>query len=347
MRERTEVNLRHGCSKMLLALMHLSSSSKLQNGMTLLFPSKSQSYPISSDALAGFFSTVLITLFLATSQPVAAQSEPDGASEYTLPDASQAVLVVETPGDTGIRFGNADIYDARPLPITVPGATRLTIRRAASLNASPNEGAILTLTGPAEVDVIEPGASPKPLSFQDGRLTVFPSLEAAQAAGRYPVYGSKDDSKDGETTRRRIPLSSVVSEIPQTGQYSTFLDALKRAGLDDVQARAPFTIFAPTNAAFERLPADTLEALLAPAHRERLRQVLKFHIAPYVLRLNDMTSNGMISAYVLSESQLEIRRQGDEVVLRGQTDARLDGPAIQVETGVIYPIDAVLLPPAK
>ena len=85
----------------------------------------------------------------------------------------------------------------------------------------------------------------------------------------------------GPATSRPAAASNVVQAAAGSPEHKTLVAAVKAAGLADTLAgTGPFTVFAPTDAAFERLPAGTVETLLQPANRDKLRSVLTYHVVP-------------------------------------------------------------------
>src|SRR5690348_9003808 len=83
------------------------------------------------------------------------------------------------------------------------------------------------------------------------------------------------------TATARTARPTVVEAAMSSRDHQTFVAAVKAAGLvDTLKAPGPFTVFAPTDAAFAKLPAGTVDKLLQPANREQLRKVLTYHVVP-------------------------------------------------------------------
>ncbi|WP_343216500.1 fasciclin domain-containing protein [Deinococcus aestuarii] len=122
--------------------------------------------------------------------------------------------------------------------------------------------------------------------------------------------------------------------------FSTLLSAVQAAGLTQTLAGpGPFTVFAPTNAAFAKVPADQLQALLNnPA---QLRAVLLYHVVPG--RVTSAQVAGLSSATTAQGGTLTVSASGGTVRINDATVTQADVPA---SNGVIHVIDTVLLPPS-
>lgn len=136
----------------------------------------------------------------------------------------------------------------------------------------------------------------------------------------------------------------MTSSPPATaaGSFTTLLKAAAAAGLvDTLKGPGPFTVFAPTNAAFAKLPAGTLDSLLAdPA---RLKAILLYH----VVSGKDMAAQvtGMSSATSVEGSPIAITVKDGKVYLNGT--AQVTTTDVAASNGVIHIIDSLILPPAK
>ncbi len=139
-----------------------------------------------------------------------------------------------------------------------------------------------------------------------------------------------------------VSQKDVVKIAAGSADHTTLVTALKAAEYIDVLSNAgPFTVFAPTNAAFDKLPAGTVEGLLKPESKDALRNILEYHV--YV---------GVLKAEMLSDGQTFGQVNGDNITI-GNKDGKLtvNGAnvvaSIPASNGIIHVIDAVLLPPAK
>ncbi|NBC01235.1 MAG: fasciclin domain-containing protein [Bacteroidetes bacterium] len=142
------------------------------------------------------------------------------------------------------------------------------------------------------------------------------------------------DAQDGEAT---------IAEIAAGNEnFSTLVTALDTAGLVGVlDGEGPFTVFAPTNEAFEALPDGELEALLQPENRELLTQILTYHVVEGEAMAADVV--GLDEVTTLMGSAVSIEVDGETVRLADT--AQVVQTDIEASNGVIHVIDSVLLPP--
>ena len=134
----------------------------------------------------------------------------------------------------------------------------------------------------------------------------------------------------------------VVRIASNSADHTTLVAALKAAEYVDALANAgPFTVFAPTNAAFEKLPAGTVENLVKPENKDKLRTILEYHV--YVGTITEsMVQDGM----TLNQASLDnvtLGKKDDKITVNG---ANVLG-VVRASYGIVYVIDAVLLPPDK
>ncbi len=141
------------------------------------------------------------------------------------------------------------------------------------------------------------------------------------------------------------PPSTVVDIAADNPQFSTLVTAIQAAGLEDtLRSEGPFTVFAPTNAAFDALPDGTLEALLEPENRDELVSILTYHVVP-----GDITSDQLIG------ERMDVATVNGETVLidgtggKGRPAVTVNGAEVTdadilASNGVIHVIDEVLLP---
>jgi uncharacterized surface protein with fasciclin (FAS1) repeats len=133
---------------------------------------------------------------------------------------------------------------------------------------------------------------------------------------------------------------NIVETAAAAGQFNTLLKAATEAGLAETLAHdGPFTLFAPTDAAFAKLPAGTLESLLAD--KAQLKAVLLYHVLPGRVTSDQIT--GQIHARTAQGSMLEVRPAHGTVAV-GQ-NAEVITADLHASNGVIHVIDAVLIPP--
>jgi uncharacterized surface protein with fasciclin (FAS1) repeats len=137
--------------------------------------------------------------------------------------------------------------------------------------------------------------------------------------------------------------SAFAGDIVETavaGKFNTLVTAVKAAGLvDTLKGPGPFTVFAPTDAAFAKLPAGTLEDLLKPENREKLQKILTYHVVPGNVMAKDVVK--LQSAKTVEGGNVTIKAAGGGVMVNNAHVRKTD---ITASNGVIHVIDAVLLP---
>lgn len=135
----------------------------------------------------------------------------------------------------------------------------------------------------------------------------------------------------------------VVKVAVASPDHTTLVAAVKAAEYVDVLSNAgPFTVFAPTNAAFEKLPAGTVDGLLKPEAKNDLRNILEYHVTTSSLKeeyLKDGMTIGMVNG-----GNVKVSKGADGKIKIN--DANVLG-AVPASNGMVYVLDAVLLPPAK
>jgi uncharacterized surface protein with fasciclin (FAS1) repeats len=144
-----------------------------------------------------------------------------------------------------------------------------------------------------------------------------------------------------QTTASRA--KDIVETAVAAGSFKTLAAALQAADLvDTLKGKGPFTVFAPTDEAFARLPAGTVENLLKPENRGQLKRVLTYHVVSGKVMSSDVVK--LHSATAVSGDTIRIRVANGTVMV---DDARVVTPDIAASNGVIHVIDSVILPPAK
>jgi len=133
----------------------------------------------------------------------------------------------------------------------------------------------------------------------------------------------------------------IVETAQAAGGFNTLLTAATQAGLvETLKGEGPFTVFAPTDEAFAKVPAATLDALLQD--KAQLKQVLLYHVVPGRVMAADAA--GLDSAKTAQGQSFTITARGGKVMINRATVIKAD---IAASNGVIHVIDTVLLPPAK
>jgi len=135
----------------------------------------------------------------------------------------------------------------------------------------------------------------------------------------------------------------IVDTAVAAGSFSTLARALTAADLvNTLKGPGPFTVFAPTDAAFANLPPGTLDNLLKPENKAMLRRVLTYHVVPGKVMAADAVR--LTSAKTASGDMLSIQATGDTVSVDKGRVVKAD---IVASNGVIHVVDTVLLPPNK
>jgi len=138
--------------------------------------------------------------------------------------------------------------------------------------------------------------------------------------------------------------ANVVETANQAGTFKTLLAAAQAAGLADALATTQnITVFAPTDEAFAKLPAGTVENLLKPENKDQLVAILTYHVLPRKLASNQMLAGPFHVRTLKAEPDrvLAIAKGGDGVTVDG---ARVIQADIAADNGIIHVIDTVLLP---
>jgi uncharacterized surface protein with fasciclin (FAS1) repeats len=137
------------------------------------------------------------------------------------------------------------------------------------------------------------------------------------------------------------PPMNIVQTAQAAGSFKTLVQAVEAAGLAGTLAgKGPFTVFAPTDDAFAKLPAGTLESLLQPQNREKLRAILLYHVVPGDVKSS--VAAHLPSARTEEGARVKFTASGGKVMVNNATVIHAD---IQASNGVIHVIDTVLMPP--
>lgn len=141
------------------------------------------------------------------------------------------------------------------------------------------------------------------------------------------------------TASAAAPTKDIVDTAVGAGSFKTLAAALQAGGLiDALKGQGPFTVFAPTDAAFAKLPAGTVENLLKPENHDKLVAILKYHVVA-----GKVTSDQVVK---LSDA---VTLQGQKLVITTDGGVKINGVNVvnvdvQATNGVIHVVDAVLLP---
>jgi uncharacterized surface protein with fasciclin (FAS1) repeats len=148
------------------------------------------------------------------------------------------------------------------------------------------------------------------------------------------------------------PNMTIVGNAVNSPDHTTLVAAVKAAGLvDTLSGAGPFTVFAPTNAAFAKLPAGTVDTLLLPQNRSMLQSVLTYHVVPGRLTAADLMAmiaagNGQAQLTTVQGGMLTARMMGNRIMLvdsKGGMSHVTQGDVMQ-SNGVIHVVDTVVMP---
>jgi len=144
------------------------------------------------------------------------------------------------------------------------------------------------------------------------------------------------------STFARATNQDIVDTAVDAGQFKTLAAALKAADLvGTLKGSGPFTVFAPTDAAFAKLPAGTVENLLKPENKAKLTAILTYHVVPGAVKSEQVTS--LSEAKTVNGAMVKVSTESGHVMINDATVVKADIPATN---GVIHVIDKVILPPA-
>ena len=139
--------------------------------------------------------------------------------------------------------------------------------------------------------------------------------------------------------------ADIVDTAASNGQFKTLVAAVKAAGLvDTLKGTGPFTVFAPTDAAFDKLPAGTVENLLKPENKKKLVALLTYHVVPGNVKAADVLKlKSGSSVATVNGAKVKITHGGSGVRV---DNARVIKTDVAADNGVIHVIDTVIMPPA-
>jgi transforming growth factor-beta-induced protein len=170
------------------------------------------------------------------------------------------------------------------------------------------------------------------LALLGALLFIFP-VSPANACGTCGCGGCSATADTKATAGKDIVDTAVAA-----GKFNTLVAAVKAAGLvDTLKSDGPFTVFAPVDSAFEKLPAGTVEALLKD--KSKLASILTYHVVPGRLTAEQVL--GMEWIETVQGQSLRVQTSGDEVTIDG---ARILATDVSTSNGIIHVIDTVVLP---
>ena len=163
--------------------------------------------------------------------------------------------------------------------------------------------------------------------------TTTATTDSSQPAATAEVGGGQSAVVDNESQK------DVVKVAASSPDHSTLVAAVKAADLVNSLSNAgPFTVFAPTNAAFDALPEGTVEDLLKPENKDKLADILQYHVTLSALEPESLTDGRVLGE--VNGGSVKVTRNGDKIMIN---DANVLGN-VRASNGMVYVIDKVLLP---
>ena len=189
------------------------------------------------------------------------------------------------------------------------------------------------------------------------KRTILPTAAAVAALAFAAVAATPTLAQMKEQTvtvggAPMYPSKNIIQNAVNSKDHTTLVAAVRAAGLvDTLQGSGPFTVFAPTNAAFAKLPAGTVDSLLKPQMKEKLVAVLTYHVLPGRLSVKDLweASNkggGKAKFKTVEGEELTVEFKGQVLTIR---DSKGNASKVTIQNvfqsnGVIHVIDNVLMP---
>jgi uncharacterized surface protein with fasciclin (FAS1) repeats len=142
-----------------------------------------------------------------------------------------------------------------------------------------------------------------------------------------------------------FPSKNIIQNAVNSKDHTTLVAAVKAAGLvETLEGKGPFTVFAPTNAAFAKLPAGTVDTLVKPENKATLTKILTYHVVAGKLEASDLTDGKKLKT--VQGEDLTVKHDGDKIMI---IDAKGGSSTITIKNvnqsnGVIQVVDTVLMP---
>ena len=165
-----------------------------------------------------------------------------------------------------------------------------------------------------------------------------------------PAFAAMDEKTVMVGGAAMYPSKNIVENALNSADHTTLVAAVKAAGLvDTLEGPGPFTVFAPTNAAFAKLPDGTVDTLLKPENKAKLTSVLTYHVVPGHMTSADLKAklkNGKVMLKTVEGEDLTVSYMGGKwmVMDNSGNTANITIPDVLQSNGVIFVIDTVLMP---
>lgn len=167
-----------------------------------------------------------------------------------------------------------------------------------------------------------------------GSSTTTTSMSTTSTSGGVMVGGAM-----------MTPDKDIVANAVGSADHTTLVAAVKAAGLvETLKSTGPFTVFAPTNAAFDKLPAGTVNSLVSPEMKPKLTSILTYHVVPGRYTTANLTAGQTLTT--VEGEQLTVMKNGNGVMIKDAKGgmARVTTPDVISSNGVTHVIDSVLMP---
>lgn len=193
------------------------------------------------------------------------------------------------------------------------------------------------------------------MSFTFGRKAALTLTVALISAGSVVGFAGPGASQEKTVTVGGAPMypsKNIVENAVNSKDHTTLVAAVKAAGLvDTLSGKGPFTVFAPTDDAFKKLPAGTVDTLVKPENKAKLTGILTYHVVAGKMNAADLAKaikdgGGKAMLKTVAGGELTATMSGDKLVL---TDAKGGKSTVTIadvnqSNGVIHVIDTVLMP---
>lgn len=182
--------------------------------------------------------------------------------------------------------------------------------------------------------------------------TVTTDADTAAADGTEVVDGMDASGNVMVGGAQMLPSRNIVENASNSPLHTTLVAAVTQAGLvETLSATGPFTVFAPVNAAFEKLPAGAVDSLMQAENKEKLGAVLTYHVVSGRMTATDLAKaitdgNGTATLTTVQGENLTAKMDGSNIVLTGEggSTAVVTQADVPQSNGVIHVIDGVLMP---
>lgn len=178
-------------------------------------------------------------------------------------------------------------------------------------------------------------------------LLIVPAIAACAPETAQTPTDTPAAQTDPAVTGSPVPTAqqgtgTVVDVAASEQSLSTLTSVIQEAGLaETLQQDGPYTVFAPSNQAFDAIPQETRERLLQPENREALRQILSYHVVPGQLAANELES-GQIATVAGEPVNVQVDQAANQVRVN---EATVTQPNLQASNGVVHIVDRIILPP--